>query len=182
MVFDEFLRVVHVGSTALYMGGAVIVTLALRRGLRLIPPAQAGIIGHRVATDFTYLAWLALLGWGGSGYWLLERSGRADFTSPHTLFIDGDQLQGSGWMLVLMISAWLVMVINSLLITFVYRPRLTRRLNPDAAPAVVQRAQKDMQGAVRIIEIMALVNLLLPPWPVNAFWRISISTGSRGRL
>src|SRR3989304_4753828 len=107
MVFEELLRVAHTGAVALYVGGAIIVTLALRRALGVVPPAQAGIISSRVGTDFTFISWAAFLLWGGSGYWLLQRGGWDDFRSPQTLFIDRDLLNtGFGWMLLLMVAIW----------------------------------------------------------------------------
>jgi hypothetical protein len=162
MVFDELLRVAHTGAVALYVGGAIIVTLSLRRALEAIPPAQAGIVGSRVGTDFTLISWFALVTWGASGYWLLQRGDWDDFRSPHTLFIRRDLLDsGFGWMLVLMVAAWLGMVINGLIITFVLRPHLMRRLDPSEAPEKAERLQHNMALAARAVELLALANLLL---------------------
>lgn len=162
MILDELLRVAHTGAVALYVGGAIIVTLALRRALEAIPPAQAGIVGNRVGTDFTIISWVALLTWGASGYWLLVRGDWDDFRSPQTLFIKPDLLDsGFGWMLVLMVASWFGMVINGLLITFWLRPRLTRKLGPNEPPERFERVQKEMAFAGRAVEILAIMNLLL---------------------
>ena len=57
-------------------------------------------MGSRVGTDFTLISWFALVTWGASGYWLLQRGDWDDFRSPHTLFIRRDLLDsGFGWML-----------------------------------------------------------------------------------
>jgi hypothetical protein len=163
VILDELLRVAHTGAVALYIGGAIIVTLGLRRAQRFIPPAQAAVVGNVVGTLFTYISWLALATWVGSGYWLLARRGWASPTSPHTLFVDPDLLkEGYGWMMILMISSWLGMLINAVLITFVFRPRLVRRLEPShASPQVVERLQRQMMLSARMVEALALVNLLL---------------------
>lgn len=162
MIFNEVLRIAHTGALALYLGGAVIVTISLRRAQRAIPPAQAAIIGSRVGTDFTLISWLALALWGGSGYWLLVRGEWSDALSPHTLFIKRDLLtSGSGWMMVLMVAAWFGMLINAVLITFVFRPRLVRKLPPSAPPERVERLRSDMVLAVRAVDALALMNLLL---------------------
>ncbi len=163
MILDELLRVAHTGAVALYIGGAIIVTVGLRRAQAVIPPAQAALVGNVVGTLFTYISWLALTTWVGSGYWLLARRGWADPATPYTLFVDPDLLrQGNGWMMILMISSWLGMFINAILITFVFRPRLTRRLNPGQASAqAVERLQKEMMFSARAVEILAFINLLL---------------------
>lgn len=162
MVFDELLRVAHTGAVAFYVGGAVIVTISLRRAAAAIPPAQAAIIGNRVGTDFAIISWLALLTWGASGYWLLQRGDWDDFLSPHTLFIRRDLLDsGFGWMLVLMVACWFAMVINGVLITFVLRPRLTRRLAPSEPPETVERVRGQIAFAARALEVLALTNLVL---------------------
>lgn len=160
MVFEEILRVVHTGAVAFYVGGAFIITIAMRRALSAVPPAQASIIGSRVGTDFTIISWLSLIAWGASGYWLLERGGWDNFGSPWTLFIDDDVVtSGWGWALLAMVAAWVVMVVNGILITFLFRPRLTRRLSPDASEEEVDRLQADVSSAARMIEVLAFINL-----------------------
>lgn len=162
MFLDELLRVAHTGAVALYVGGAIIVTIALRRALEAIPPAQANIVGNRLGTDFTLISWAALITWGVSGYWLLARGDWDDFSSPQTLFIDPDLLSsGFGWMLVLMVAAWLGMVINGAVITFYLRPRLSRRLAPSSPPERFEQARKEVAFAARAVEALAIMNLLL---------------------
>jgi len=120
-------------------------------------------VGNIVGTLFTYISWLALATWVGSGYWLLARRGWAEPTAPYSLFVDPDLLRhGYGWMMILMISSWLGMFINAIFITFVFRPRLTRRLNPAQASAqAVERLQQEMAFSARMVEALAIVNLLL---------------------
>ncbi len=163
MILDELLRVAHTGAVALYIGGAIIVTIALRRAQTAIPPAQAAIIGNIVGTQFTYISWLSLATWVASGYWLLARGGWADVASPYTLFVAPDLLEeGNGWMMILMIASWLGMVINGILITFVLRPRLTKRLNPSqASPEAASRLQQEITASARLVELLAFANLLL---------------------
>lgn len=160
MVLEEILRVIHTGAVAFYVGGAFIVTIAMRRALSAIPPAQASMVGSRVGTDFTIISWLSLIAWGASGYWLLERGGWDDFTSPWTLFIDTDVIEGDwGWTLPAMVAAWVVMVVNGVMITLVLRPRLDRRLEPDAGQEQLDSLQADMASAARMIELLAFINL-----------------------
>ena len=160
MILDELLRIVHTGAVALYVGGAFIVTLSLRRAQQAIPPAQAAIIGRSVGTHFMFISWLSIALWGGSGYWLLARGDWDDFLSPQTLFIERDLLDsGFGWMLLLMVAVWFGMLINGVLMTFVFRPRLSRRLAPSDPPESVERLRADMAVAVRAIDVLALVNL-----------------------
>lgn len=162
MILDELLRVAHTGAVALYVGGAIIVTISMRRALQAIPPAQAAIVGGQVGTHFMVISWMALLAWGSSGYWLLQRGDWDDFLSPQTLFIRRELLDsGFGWMLVLMVAAWFAMLINGLLITLVFRPRLTRRLAPNEPPERVEGLQKSMVFAARSVEALALINVLL---------------------
>jgi uncharacterized membrane protein len=156
------LRLAHVSAVVVYLGGGLLLHLSFRRALHLVPPAQAAVLASRVGTHFTIVSWLALAIWGVSGYWLLARSGMADFSSPATLFVHPAITgTGLGWSLLIMIGAWYLLLASAATITFVLRPRLTRRLEPNASEEEAGRMVASIARAARGIDILAMVNLVL---------------------
>ncbi len=159
---SKLLVVAHIGAMGLYVVGGLWIKLSLTRAQQAIPPAQAAIVGQRIGFDFTIVSWATFIAVGATGYWLLGKDGLADPASPHTLFVSGDLLDsGYGWKLLLMIAFWYGLVINGLFLTFFFRPRLTRKLDPTDPPEALERLQRAMAFAVRGIDILAWVNLLL---------------------
>ncbi len=159
---DKVLVAAHVGALGVYVVTAAWIKLSLLRAQRVIPPAQAAIVGQRVGTDFTVVSWAAFAVTGASGYWLLGRAGLADPASPQTLFVNAHLLDSAyGWKILIMIALWYLLVISSIFLTFVFRPRLTRRLAPTDPPASLERLQQEQASAVRWIDILAWFNLVV---------------------
>jgi hypothetical protein len=159
---DKMLIAAHVGAMGFYVVGGFWIKASLARAQRAIPPAQAAIVGRLVGFDFTIVSWLAFVGVGLTGYILLGRDGLADPASPHTLFLSRDLLNsGYGWKLLIMIVLWAALVVSGLVLTFVFRPILERRLDPADPPEAMDRLQREMGIAVRGIDALAWLNLAL---------------------
>lgn len=161
-LLDPALRTAHVLAVVIYLGGGILFHGPLRGGLSLIPPGQASMVGTHVGTGFTYLSWLSLSLWGVTGYWMLFRYGWGDAGSPLTLFIEPDRLSSpEGWSLLVMLAVWYLIVINASIISFVLRPRLARRVDPDATGDAAERVADMIGTSSRWVDILARVNLAL---------------------
>ena len=158
-MLDLSLRWLHVVAVVIYVGGGVLLHGPLRRALRLIPPGQASIVGSRVGGDFTTLSWVSLALLGSTGYWMALRYGWGDVSAPLTLLINPRVLHTSrGAAMLVMASAWYLIVISACVITFVLRPRLALRLTPDATADAAKRAVATISRAARWVDVLALAN------------------------
>jgi len=158
-VLDLILHALHIIAVAVYVGGALILHGPLRRALRMIPPGQASIVGSRIGEDFTYLSWISLALLGATGYWMALRYGWGDVSAPFSLWINPLVLQTSkGVAMLVMVSAWYLILIGASVITFVLRPRLRLRVTPDATAETANRAVATISRAARWVDILALAN------------------------
>lgn len=158
-MFDLILRALHVAAAVVYVGGGVLLHGPLRRALRLIPPGQASMVGSRVGRDFTSLSWMSLALLGATGYWMALRYGWGDASAPFTLLVNPRVLSTSkGVAMLVMVSAWYLIVISASIITFVLRPRLGLRLKPSATVEAADRAVATISRAARWVDVLALVN------------------------
>lgn len=172
-MLDVSLRLLHVVAVVTYVGGGILLHGPLRRALRLIPPGQASIVASRVGGDFTYMSWMSLALWGSTGYWMTFRYGWGDVSAPLTLLINPILLRTSrGVALLVMVSAWYLIVISAAIITFVLRPRLGLRLTPGATVEATDRAVATISRAARWVDVLALANLGLATlaWLAGAFF------------
>lgn len=161
-MWDQVLVVLHVTAVVVYLGGALLLHLSVRRALRLVPPGQAAALGARLGRDFTWVSWFSLALWGVTGYWLLARGGRADPTAFSSLFIEPAFLEfAPGRALLAMVLAWYLLVANALVITFVLRPRVGRRLGPDASAQASADLTRSISTAATWIDVLAFVNLVI---------------------
>jgi len=159
-VTNEVLLVLHVSAVVMYLGGGLLFHGSLRRALRHIPPGQASIIGSKVGNDFTYISWLSLTLWGVTGYWMLSRMGWVDGSAPLTLFLDPGTLGSRpGVSMLIMLTTWYLLVVNGFIITFVYRPRLSKRVPAGAGADEATELADTVGTASRRIDVLATVNL-----------------------
>ena len=158
-MLDLSLHALHLVAVAIYVGGGLMLHGPLRRALRMIPPGQASIVGSRVGGDFTYLSWISLALLGSTGYWMAFRYGWGDLSAPFTLGINPLVLQTSkGVAMLVMTSAWFLIVISAAIITFVLRPRLGLRVTPGATVEAANRAVATISRADRWLDVLALAN------------------------
>jgi uncharacterized membrane protein len=158
-VLDLSLHALHIIAVAIYVGGGVVLHGPLRRALRMIPPGQASIVASRVGRDFTYFSWISLALLGSSGYWMALRYGWGDASAPFTLWINPLALQTSkGVAMLVMASAWYLILISACIITFVLRPRLGIRVTAGATIEASDRAVATILRAAGWLDILALAN------------------------
>lgn len=161
-MLDVTLRTLHVAAVVIYLGGGIFFHGPLRRALKLIPPGQASIIGSKVGADFTYISWLSLVVWGVTGYWMLFRFGWGDASAPLSLFVNPVFLEtAEGIWLLVMLAAWYLIVINGLIISFRYRPRLAQRVPAGGSAAEADQVANTISIAASRVDVLALANLVL---------------------
>jgi hypothetical protein len=96
---------------------------------------------------------------GSTGYWMALRYGWGDVSAPLTLLINPRVLHTSrGVAMLVMVSAWYLIVVSASIITFVLRPRLGLRVAPDATVETTNRAVATISHAANWIDVLALVN------------------------
>ncbi len=150
---------------ATYIGGAIAMEYVLGPAQASIPPAQAQVMGQKTADRFLWLVWgslalilvTAVLRLNGT---FVAGITELDFNSPFThgrltLSI------GYGQTLLVLFLIWCVLVINGLLITFVFRPRLTGRLGTGTTAAGVSAAQNQKLQAAEWIQRLTRADLVL---------------------
>ena len=124
------LRLIHVVSAVLLVGGAFYGQFVLRWAAKSIPPAQAATIMQRAGTAYTRIVvWPALT--------LLVMSGllRLHYMNllPQIFHADFIASRYGRWLLVMMLG-WLTMSIITLVFNLFLVPPLLRKLNPNASP------------------------------------------------
>lgn len=152
------LRLVHIASAALLVGGVFFNHLLLRPTLERIPPPQQAVVATRIGHLFVYLAWgtLALLVTTGLlRLWqmrLLERLFEPTFWMDYRY---------ARWLAVMM-GGWTIAVIDAAVLTFIARPMLLRRLplNPRPDPAAMQRRRDVQMRVSKWVDRIILVNLV----------------------
>ncbi len=139
----KLLRVLHIGSFTLLIGGEAFSYFLLRPALRRIPPPQAAVIEQRVGNLSFYLFGACLV--------LLFVSGILRIY----LVYDGLGILGDiafyqsryGRAITIMYSFWFLAFLTTVFLGFYLRPRVLRRLRPEANPGAAElgalRATRD---------------------------------------
>lgn len=167
-MLDVSLKALHILAAVAYVGGAAMLHGPLRRALRLIPPGQAAIVGSRVGGDFTLLSWLSLALLGATGYAMAWQRGWVE-ASPLTLGISPAILESpAGVALLVMVSAWYLVLVGAAIITFVLRPQLALRVGPNASAETAAQAVATIARADRWLDTVALGNLVVATLAVIA--------------
>ncbi|MCE7884262.1 MAG: hypothetical protein DYH08_10435 [Actinobacteria bacterium ATB1] len=126
----------HVIGVAVYLGGAVIMEFVVGPAQKSIPPAQAMVLGQKVADRFLVFAWSAL--------GLILASGLLRiFTIRVESFLFGENVFSTpyGKTLLTMVCLWGVLVVNGAIITFVLRPKLSGRMAAQVSAGQAQSTQ-----------------------------------------
>ncbi len=151
------LRIIHIGSAALLIGGLFFNYVLLRPTLTLIPPPQHVVVNTRIGTLFVYLAWITLGLLVASGLLRLEAMGLLDNLASADFW-----LGRYGRWLGVMLAGWLIATIDAAILTFVTKPILRRRLPLNPRPtATTMHRRRDTQILVsEWVERLLLVNLI----------------------
>jgi len=146
----------HLLGVAGYLGGSFTMEVVLAPAQKAIPPAQAQVMGAKTADRFLLVAWgsLGLLGLSG----LL----RLFAMEQQAIFTSGGLFSSSyGRSLFGMMFLWLVLVINGLIITFVFRPKLKARTAAKGTSTQVQAHQQGQLAAAKWIGRLTRIDLAI---------------------
>jgi uncharacterized membrane protein len=150
------MRLIHDTAAAFWLGSVLFNYFFLRPALLLIPAAHAVVISQRVGTIFLYTGWSALALLFLSGLARLYLMGDlAVMVSPALL------IYGHGRSLALMLIAWLMVVVNVAIISFVLRPRLIQKLTVASNPSLadVEKRRAAQKTAYQWLERLNLINV-----------------------
>lgn len=148
----------HDLALAVYIGGAVSMEFVLGPAQNSIPPAQAQIMGQKTADRFLWLAWGSLITILVTGVLRLQRLGfivRA--WNPFRGQLAWDSSYGRTVFAMFLI--WCALLVNGLLITFVFRPRLTGRMQAGTSQAQVASIQQSKLQAAEWIQRLTRIDL-----------------------
>jgi len=155
----------HLLAVAVYLGGSVAMEFVLGPAQRFVPPAQAQVLGQKSADRFLVLVWAALALFPVSGMLLFF-----SLSDQHLVTHGGMFSTSYGLTLAAMMALWAVLVVNGVLITFVFRPRLASKVaarggaGAGAVAGRIEAMQKAATWVSRLTRIdlaIALVVVLL---------------------
>jgi len=151
------LRIIHIGSAVVLVGGVFFNHFVLRPALTRIPPPQQGIVSAAIGNFFVYLAWTTLALLIASGLLRLHAMGTLSLLGKASFW---DSSYGR-WFAI-MIGGWLVATLDATFLTFIARPTIMRRLpllpHPPATAAQDQRETQMRMG--KWVERLVLLNLI----------------------
>jgi uncharacterized membrane protein len=144
----------HVIAVATYLGGSIAMEFVLGPAQKFIPPAQAQVIGQKSADKFLMLVWGSLILFPISGMLLFFAIG-----DQHT--VSGTQFFTTtyGRTLFAMMFLWAILVVNGLIITFVYRPILNAKASSKGGSKQVNSNLERMQKAAKNVSLITRIDL-----------------------
>lgn len=151
---------IHDLSIAVYLGGAVAMEFVLGPAQASIPPAQAQVMGQKTSDRFLWLAWGSLILIFVTGALRLERLDMLEFTWP---FFDSPLVlsESYGRTVGAMFLLWCVLVVNGLLVTFRFRPRLAGKITPGTSAAQMTANQGSRMEAATWIQRLTRADLVV---------------------
>lgn len=119
----RLLRVVHVYAAILLVGSIVFNTIVLNPALKRIPPAHSTVVTQKIGSGLMWVGTASIVLLGVSGFtrlWLMGQLGR---------FFTGEFVTGPyGRWIVLMATAWSVLLVTGALSGYWYQAILTKKL------------------------------------------------------
>jgi len=152
----KVLRIIHIASFSILIGGETFSYFFVRPTLRRIPPPQAAVVEQRLGNLSVYLF--------GAALFLLGLSGLLRIF----LAYDGLQILGDitfyqskyGRAITIMYSFWFLAVLTFLYLAFYLRPKVLHRLRPEGNPGARElgllRTQRDI-AALWIYRVRLLI-------------------------
>jgi uncharacterized membrane protein len=153
------LSFVHDVSLATYVGGAVAMEFVLSPAQKLIPPAQAQIMGEKTADRFLMLVWISLALILITGLWRLQHRGMLGGESLLVPPLTLDYSYGRTAFGLLFI--WILLAVNGSLITFLLRPRLKGKLGAGSTSGQADRDRNAKVQAATWISHLSRADLVL---------------------
>ncbi len=151
------LRLVHITSAAVLVGGVFFNHFLLRPALARISPAQQGVVSAAIGKSFVYLAWGTLILLIASGFLRLHAMGTLSLLWEASFWSTS-----YGRWLAIMIGGWVVATLDATLLTFIARPLLMRRLPLIPRPTVDDMTGR-REGQIQVglwVDRLILLNLI----------------------
>lgn len=154
------LKMLHDLGVAMYVGGTIYQEFVLAPAQQAIPTAQSSIVGQKTGFRFALLAWASLILIGVTGPLRLYYMKLTEWEAPWFLK-EGVASSDYGHTLGVMVLLYLFVFVNGVIMTFILRPRLEKRLSAKAAPGAAQRKVNQMMGAAKWVTYLTRVDLVL---------------------
>lgn len=106
---------IHIGAAAAWAGGATMLEIVFEPSMGIISKIQAGLVSRHVETKFTAMSWIALVTMSATGVAMSIIQGTFNL---NTL------LKPVGLTLLVSMILTIVAMVDGLLITFYFTPRL----------------------------------------------------------
>lgn len=158
MTLLMLLRIVHVMAAVLFVGAAIFTSFLVRPTLRLVPPASAAVIAHRLGTWFAVLGWVILIVLPLTGVGRLYLQGMLGALISWDFYTTG---YGRG--LAIMIVSWLATSVTWALMTLMLRQEVMTAApvtsNPGPA-AIGTRRGEGLVSSARIerLQLAAVIS------------------------
>lgn len=150
-------REVHIISAVILVGSIVFNYFFLRPALNKIPPGHGVVVSQRVGTLFTIIGMSCLGLLLASGITRLILTGASsDLLNPY--FYLG---RYGRWIAVMFIS-WVAVLTDSIIMTFLLRPKLINKLTLDPNPTLVdvENRRTTQLAASNLIDRLQLINVI----------------------
>lgn len=151
------IRIVHVLSAIVLVGAIIFNYFFLRPTLTKIPPAYAVIVSQRVGTLFTIIGLTSLGILFASGLTRLALMGAVDDLFSLSFYF----ARYGRWVGVMLLS-WLVVLADSLIMTFLLRPTLMRKLTVNSNPTLAdaEKRRSTQLASSNLLDRLQLVNVV----------------------
>ena len=157
MTLLSIIREVHVLSVIIVVGAIIFNYSFLRPALSKIPPAYSVVVTQKVGTVFTWVGLSCL------GLLLVTGLTRLFLVGLWGYLLDVFSYFGRyGRWLAVMLVGWTAVLTDSLIMTFLLRPKLTHKLplNPNPTTADVDRRRTTQIAASNLLDRLQLINLI----------------------
>lgn len=150
-------REVHVLSAIILVGAIIFNYTFLRPALNKIPPAHSVVVNQRVGAIFTIVGLTCLGLLLATGLTQLFLVGLWGYLLDPFFY-----LGRYGRWLAVMLVGWTAVLTDSLIMTFILRPKLTHKLvlNPDPTLADVEKRRTIQIAASALLDQLQLINLI----------------------
>lgn len=144
-------------SAVILVGAIIFNYFFLRPSLNKIPPGHGVVVSQRVGTLFTIIGISCLGLLFVSGITRLILTGASG-----ELFNPSFYLGRYGRWISVMVISWAVILIDSIIMTFLLRPKLTQKLalNPNPTLIDVENRRTTQLGASNLIDRLQLINVI----------------------
>ena len=155
MTLILILRVIHIISAIILVGSIVFNYIFLRPALNKIPPAHSVVVSQHVGTTFTIIGLTCLGLLFATGLTQLILVGL--WNNLLDLFF---YLSRYGLWLAVMVFSWIAVLTDSLIMTFVLRPKLMQKLplNPNPTPEDVEKRRAIQISTSNLLDWLQLIN------------------------